>query len=310
MITIQEDVLLSPYTTFKIGGLARYFSQVTNIDEVKESLHWARANNQNVLILGGGSNVLIADSGYPGLVIHTSEVLPTIEDGYKMKVFSGCSLMTAVETSQQRSLAGLEYLSGIPGTIGGAVFGNAGAFGTAMKDVVSAVTAIHSQTFEEKIFSQKECEFGYRQSYFKRNPEWILVQVELSLKEGNASHLLMVMEDTLAQRNIKQRQDVKSAGSYFSNPVIEDRQLRKEFEDELGSKSRENRVPAGWIIDKAGLRGKRIGDAMVSEEHSNYILNVGRATSEDVVILESIIKQTVRDKYNVQLEREVRYVGF
>lgn len=309
MITIQENILLSPYTTFKIGGPARYFFQATDVESVKEALHWARENKQEVYILGGGSNILISDAGYRGLVIRLAEALPEV-DGDVMRVFAGCKLMTAVETAQEHGLAGMERLAGIPGTIGGATYGNAGAFGTEMKDITASVTAFHMHTVEERRFLHGECEFGYRQSYFKLHPEWVVAQVEVSLEEGKASHLLTIMEDTIAQRNAKQTQDVKCAGSFFINPVIENRELREEFETESGSESRGNKVPAGWLIDKAGLRGKRIGDAMVSEEHPNYILNVGRATAEDVVILESFIKQQVRDKYNVELQREVRYVGF
>jgi UDP-N-acetylmuramate dehydrogenase len=309
MITIQENVLLAPYTTFKIGGLARYFSQVSNIEGVKEVICWAQKQNQEIHILGGGSNVLISDSGYPGLVVHLAESVPVvIENG--LRVFSGCRLMTVVETAQQNGLAGIERLAGVPGTIGGATYGNAGAFGTEIKDVVTEVIAIHIKTLEEKKFSNKQCEFGYRNSYFKMNSGWIVAQVEVSLKEGNKDHLLTVMEDILEQRNAKQTQDVNSAGSYFINPVIEDEGLRREFEKESGAKSREKKVPAGWLIDRVGLRGKKIGGAMVSEEHPNYILNVGGATAEDVVILESFIKQQVRDAYNVELQREVRYVGF
>lgn len=309
MINVQENILLAPYTTFKIGGPARYFLQVSDAEGVKEALHWARENKQEVHILGGGSNVLISDSGYNGLVIRLAESMPDIS-GDILRVFSGCLLMSVVEVAQENALAGMEHLAGIPGTVGGATYGNAGAFGVEMKDIVASVTAVHLQTVEERRFLHGECEFAYRESYFKANPGWVVVSVEISLEAGDKGHLLTIMEDTLAQRNAKQTQDVKSAGSYFMNPLIEDVALRKEFEMESGSKSRGNKVPAGWIIDKAGLRGKRIGDAMVSKEHPNYILNVGRATAEEVVILESFVKQQVRDKYNVELQREVRYVGF
>lgn len=309
MIAIQENILLSPYTTFKIGGPARYYFEASDIQALKESLHWAREKKQEVYILGGGSNVLISDSGYSGLVIRLVETMPIVV-GDVVTAFAGCPLMMVVQVAQKNALSGMERMAGIPGTVGGAAYGNAGAFGTEMKNVVASITAVHLETVEEKRFLHGQCEFGYRKSYFKMNPGWIIAQVQVSLEEGDETELLTIMEDTMEQRNAKQTQDVKSAGSYFVNPVIEDEVLRREFEKESGSESREKKVPAGWIIDKAGLRGKKIGGAMVSSEHPNYILNVENATAEDVVTLESFIKQQVRDKYNVELEREVRYVGF
>lgn len=309
MIIPQEHILLSLYTTFKIGGPARYFFQATDVEGVKEALHWAREHKQKTYLLGGGSNVLISDKGFDGLVIRLGEAEPEArKDG--IRAFAGCRLMRVVEAAQKNGFSGTERLAGIPGSVGGAVCGNAGAFGVEIKDVVSSVLAVHAETVVEKTFSAQKCEFGYRQSYFKVHREWIVVSADFTLAAGDSEHLLTIMEDTIAQRNGKQLQDVKSAGSYFMNPVVESQELLQEFEKETGNTSRGGKVPAGWLIDKADLRGKRIGDAMVSEQHPNYILNVGRATAEDVVILESYVKQQVRDRFNVELQREVRYVGF
>lgn len=310
MDVIQENILLASYTTFGIGGPARYFLQAKNVQDVEEGLRWARKKNVEVYIFGGGSNILVADKGYGGLIIQLDKSVSVVENNI-LSVFAGCCLMAVVETAQQKGFSGIERLAGIPGTIGGAVSGNAGAFGVEIGNIVHRVTALNRGTLEKRDFSSSECEFEYRQSYFKMRPEWVIVSVEIVFSEkDDPSHLLVVMEDTLSRRNAKQAQNVKSAGSYFINPTIEDRGFRAEFELEVGVKSRDNRVPAGWIIDKAGLRGKRVGDAMVSEQHPNYILNVGHATAEDVAILESLIKHHVRDKYNVELQREVKYVGF
>ena len=309
MIIPQEHILLSQYTTFKIGGPARYFFQATDVEGVKEALHWAREHKQKTYLLGGGSNVLVSDAGFDGLVIRLGEAVPEVrKDG--IRAFAGCRLMSAVEAAQKNGFSGMERLAGIPGSIGGAVCGNAGAFGVEIKDAVSSVLAVHAETVVEKRFTVEKCEFGYRQSYFKVHREWIVVSADFSLAMGDTEHLLTIMEDTIAQRNGKQLQDVKSAGSYFINPVIEDEGLRRVFEEETGNVSRDKKVPAGWLIDRTGLRGKRIGNAMVSEQHPNYILNVGNATAEEVIILESYIKQQVRDRFNVELQCEVRYVGF
>lgn len=309
MVSVQENILLAPHTTFKIGGVAKYFVGVNNTPELKSALEWAASRSEKIFVMGEGSNVLIADKGIDGLVIFLRCSDMEVR-GANIWCFAGCKLMRLVETARDSALEGVEKLAGVPGTIGGAIRGNAGAFGMEINDTLTKVLAIHKETLEEKEFSPDECEFAYRASYFKKNPEWIVAEATFALAAGETSALRVVIEDTLARRNEKQDQSVQSAGSFFVNPVVEDKGLRREFEEEARTKSRGKKVPAGWLIDKVGLRGKKIGGAEVSNEHPNYIINAGNATAEDVIMLASYIKQQVRDTYNVELQREVQYIGF
>lgn len=309
MKTIQKDVVLAPYTTFKIGGPAKFFVSVSSTEEIQEALLWAREKEVPVFLLGGGSNILISDQGFQGLVIHLEESPPQVE-GNVIRAFSGTMLGSVVERARDASLSGMQNLAGVPGSLGGAVRGNAGAFGVEMKDIVSSVEAIERNTLEIQQFSNQECHFSYRMSVFKNREDWVVTEAQCTLVPGKKEDITQVMQETIQQRNDRQDQTAKCAGSFFMNPVVNNESLRKEFEDEAGSPCRENKIPAGWLIDKVGLRGKRIGDAMVSESHPNYILNVGEATAEQVIMLMSYIKQHVRHECEVQLMQEVQFVGF
>jgi len=308
-IDIQKNISLAPHTTFKIGGPAKEFVVVRTAEEIAEALTYAKKCELEVFLLGGGSNILVSDAGFDGLVIHLADVNPEVKET-AIHAFAGTSLERVVNTARDASLSGLQNVAGVPGTVGGAVRGNAGAFGTEMKDVVSRVTAVHRETFAIQAFSREECHFSYRMSVFKEGDEWVVAEAVFSLEAGEKEALTAHMENIVAQRNAKQDQSAWCAGSFFVNPVVENDGLRKEFEQEVGTSCREGKVPAGWLIDRAGLRGKRIGGAMVSENHPNYILNVENATAEDVLILASYITQHVRRDSSVQLMQEVQYVGF
>lgn len=308
-INIQENISIAPYTTFKIGGNARWFANVSNAEHIQEALFWAKEKQTKVFLLGGGSNILVSDNGFDGLVIRMEEGVPLVE-GSKITAFSGSILKSVVILAKDRSLGGMEYLYGIPGSVGGAVRGNAGAFGVEIKDVVSSVKVIERQSLEIITLTNTQCHFSYRSSVFKERGDMVVVEAVFSLKEGKKEELELRMEETDSKRNARQNQSAQCAGSFFVNPVVSNEALRKEFEKETGAISRENKVPAGWLIDRVGLRGKRIGGAMVSETHPNYILNAGGASASDVVMLMSYIKQQVRDKLGVELAQEVEFVGF
>lgn len=247
MINIQKNIPLAPHTTFKIGGPAKYFVEVKNKEELKEAMAWARDHHEEAFMMGEGSNLLIADAGVQKLVVLLG--CEGVEVKKKeIKCFAGCKLMHVVETARDNALQGMERMAGIPGSVGGAVRGNAGAFGTETKDVVREVVAIHRETLEERIFTNEECAFSYRMSYFKKYPEWVVAEAVFALSAGDNAQLDAIMKDTVAQRNAKQYQDVRSAGSFFVNPVVEDEALRKEFEQESGSESRGSKVPAGGLL--------------------------------------------------------------
>lgn len=308
MLNIQESVPMDKQTTFRVGGPARFFVEVKDVEELKEALRYAAENKLEFFILGGGSNLLVSDKGFDGLVIKIkfSEVQVMDE---MIEIGAGVPLAKVVRTAAEAGLAGMEWASGIPGTFGGAVRGNAGAFGGETKDVLESVQVLNAENLEIIECTQDECEYGYRSSKFKHNPHFVILSGRIRLKKGDAAEIQKKGQEIIAGRVAKQPQG-GSAGSFFINPVVDKDELIAEFEKEKGVKSKEHKVPAGWLIEKADLKGKRIGGAQVSDIHPNYILNVDKATAEDVIILSSFIKQQIRDKFGVQLREEVQFLGF
>lgn len=295
---ITENVPLAPFTTFEIGGAARYFCEVSDEAGVRDALGWAREKDVPFFILAGGSNVLIPDSGLDGLVIHiTSEKFKFTDEGLEAQ--AGCNLLSLIRAAGAEGKGGWEKLSGIPGTIGGAVRGNAGAFGPEIKDFVTWVRAINTKTEDVHEFSVSECNFEYRMSYFKKNPEWIILDVHVKLGESNPG----LIDETIKEREKRHIQNVKAAGSYFMNPVAP-QAIVNLFENEKQTKSRGGRVPAGWLIEKAGMKGAKLGGAQVSSQQANYIINADNATAEDVRELAQKVKGEVGRQFDVSLAEE------
>jgi UDP-N-acetylmuramate dehydrogenase len=309
MVRIEESVPLATMTTFQVGGPARCFASARDERELVEALSYAQERRLSVFVLGGGSNILFSDKGFDGLVVKVDDA--RIEaDGNRLTVGAGARLMDVVCFARDRSLSGIENLAGIPGSVGGAVRGNAGAFGAEIGSVVAEVRALDRNALEARVYSKEECAFAYRNSLFKARPELLVLSAVLELKPGNRDELAAIVEKTVAARESKHPQDVRCAGSFFMNPVVKDEELRREFERDSGLACKDDKLPAGWLIDHAGLRGKKVGGAMVSEIHPNYVLNVGGATAEDILILSSLVKQKVRTELGVQLREEVQMVGF
>jgi UDP-N-acetylmuramate dehydrogenase len=296
---IQENVPLGHLTTFEIGGTARYFVEVSGEKEIREALGWAREKGVPFFVIAGGSNLLIPDSSMEGLVIRViGEKFDLTEKGLEAQ--AGCNLLTLIRASAKEGLGGWEKLAGIPGTIGGAVRGNAGAFGPEVKDFVTWVRAINTKTEDVHEFSNAECEFDYRMSFFKKNPEWIILDVHVQLGESNPA----IIDETIREREKRHIQNVRAAGSFFMNPVAP-LHIVNMFEEEKKTKSRGGRVPAGWLIEKAGMRGAQLGGAQVSPQQANYIINEsGSATAEDVRELAQKVKDEVKRQFDVILTEE------
>lgn len=309
MIALQENIPLAPFTTFRIGGPARYYAEVSGAIEIAEILEYAEEHELPLYVLGGGSNVLFSEKGFPGIVVHVVDGGLHVS-GEKITAGAGVSLFDVVWKAKDAELEGIEKLAGIPGSFGGAVRGNAGAFGTEIGDVIVSVKTLDRHTGMVREYRQTECEFGYRTSLFKKNPQFVILSAEMKLLSGEKGMLERVIKETVAAREAKHPQDAKCAGSFFMNPEVKDEHLLQEFEKDTGMPSKGGKLPAGWLIDHVGLRGKRIGGAMVSERHPNYLLNTGTATAEDIVTLASLVKTKVRDELRVRLQEEVQYVGF
>lgn len=305
---MQRAHRLRHETTFEIGGVAEYFATATDEDDVRAALAGAQLLCAEVSVIAGGSNVLVADDGVSGLVL-------ALRGGsWKMKrnvlhAQCGTTLHTLVTETAARGFGGWEHLAGIPGSLGGAIRGNAGAFGREIKDVLHRVRALHLHTGEVRMFSKEECAFAYRTSIFKGANPWVLLDAEIKLVPRDKKVAIKHAEETLQEREKKHLQRVKAAGSFFTNPVAHPAVL-KQFETEKGVVARENRVPAGWLIEKAGLRGAREGGAISSMMHANYLVNeTGEATAQEVWRLAQRIAKAVHQYSSITLTPEVSLLG-
>lgn len=309
MLKLRENVSLAPFTTFKIGGKARYYGEVSGTIELAEMFDYAEKHKLPLYVLGGGSNTLFSDKGFSGIVVRVVDGGVKVM-GQKMIIGAGVPLLDAVLAAKDASLQGIEKLAGIPGSFGGAIRGNAGAFGAEIGTFVTSVKALDRSTGMVHEYSREECAFGYRMSLFKKRSHLVVLSAELRLMLGDSAELERIIKETRATREAKHPQAALCAGSFFMNPVVHNQHLLEEFQKDTGNPSKDGKLPAGWLIDHVGLRGKKIGGAQVSPQHPNYIVNTGNATAEDIVMLASLIKTRVRDELQVRLQEEVQCVGF
>jgi len=330
MLNIQKNVKLSEYSTFKIGGEAKEFVEVKNEKEFLEVINYVKENNLKFFILGGGSNVLFDDRGFEGIIIKISAPSPRRAQqggpalGWQdtsLEFWAGYSLSSLVNFARDNNLTGLEWAVGIPGTIGGAVRGNAGAFGGAMADVIAEVKAYDTSELKVVNYELKNCDFGYRDSIFKKNPELVIVSAKIKLEKGDKEKIKEKMKEILKKRSIKQPKDwIGSAGSFFKNPIVEDEKLRKKFsaqggpasgwEKKMKSRISDKRISAGWLIEEAGLKGEKFGNISVSDTNANFLINSGSGTMEEVLMAASIIKQKIRDKFGIEIQEEAKIVYY
>lgn len=300
---VLKDMPLAQFTTFKIGGAARYFTEVQNLREIREAIKFSRERSLPCHVIAGGSNLLVPDEGLDAHVIRIISSTYNIKES-AIEAEAGCDLFTLIRISAGAGLSGWEKLAGIPGTLGGAIRGNAGAFNTEIKDVLLELNALNIETNELRRFLKSECDFSYRHSFFKQHPEWIIISAKLSLVLGDRHASEIIIMQTIAERERRHLQNIRAAGSFFMNPIAP-REIVRLFEEEKKMQSRGDRVPAGWLIEKAGMKGARVGGAIASYQHADYIVNDGNATSEDVLHLSNIIKQKVRVHSGVTLLEEV-----
>ena len=297
-LTIPKDNILynedmKKHTTFKIGGPAECFIKIKTKEELKEILNIAKENKIPVTILGNGSNILVLDGGIEGITLTIQIEYINIENSnksneniYEIHVGGGYKLSKLAQICLKNEISGFEELSGIPGTIGGAVSMNAGAHGKEMKDIVEKIKCVDING-NEKEFSNEEANFEYRKSIFKGN-SYIVTEVVLNLEKGKKDEIKAKMDEYAQYRKTKQPIEYPSAGSTF-----------KRGKDYITAK----------LIDDAGLKGYSIGDAVVSTKHSGFVINKGNASAKDVLDLVKYIKDTIEEKFNKQIELEIEVVG-
>lgn len=287
----KEDILIeepmSKHTSFKIGGPVDFFLLPRTIEQLKESIDICKQNHIPYYIMGNGSNLLVKDGGFRGVIIQVYKNLSNLHiNGEIVEAEAGILLSTLSKKVCKVELAGFEFASGIPGTLGGAVCMNAGAYGGEINDVILSATVIDDKG-DIITIEKDDLELGYRTSIIQKN-NFIVVSAKLKLKKGNMNEINAIMDDLTDKRTTKQPLEMPSAGSTFKRPV-------GHF--------------AGKLIMDAGLRGYRIGDAQVSEKHCGFIVNLGNATAKNVLDLIEHIQEEVKSQFQVVLEPEVRIIG-
>ena len=309
---VKANEPLAKHTTFKIGGPAELILVVETTEKLVEALRYLDGEGISRFILGGGSNMLAGDEEHRGVFVKikttTTEILP---DG--LWADAGCSTVAIAQLSIQSGFTGFEWGVGVPGTIGGAVRGNAGAMGGEMNDSVASVLVYYNGEVSE--YSAAECEFSYRDSIFKHQSA-VILRVRLRLdKAGDVGGLKQAVQN-LQYRNKTQPQGFASTGCIFQNVVPSKIGLTKEKLLALFPEDAEkiakffaiDRIAAGWLVEKAGLKGTQVGGAAVSDVHGNFIVNLGGATASDVEQLIEQIKEKVYDKLGVEIEEEIQIV--
>lgn len=295
---VKSAQLLSRYTTIKIGGPAKYFIIVNQTDKLVDLLNFLSGEGIDYQILGGGSNVLFSDDGFAGVVIKI-ETSKLSVDGEVITSEAATLLSAIVQLASQNSLSGMEWASGIPGTIGGAVRGNAGAYGEDISKSIKEVEVWRDGRIV--LLTLEDCEFDYRTSVFKSNND-VILGVKIILKKDDQAQIAKKINDIFFERRGK-FPPYPSSGSFFKNIKISDWQGEKgELPDSFVERGM---IPAGWLIEQCGLKGFKFGEAGISEKHGNFIVNYGKASSSDILFIVDKVVGEVYNKYGITLEPEV-----
>jgi UDP-N-acetylmuramate dehydrogenase len=308
----KRDEPMAKRTSFRVGGNAKLHVTVPTSEALIEAVTAALELDIPFYVYGGGSNLLVNDEGYEGVMMQTGNRKTTIEEN-RVTAESGTITGLVARQSVDAGLTGFEWAIGVPGTIGGAVYGNAGCYGGEMKDVVLSVEVFDLNTHERRMLSNSECVFVYRGSMFKQHPHLIL-SVTLALKPATDIDAGKArMEEIMRMRKEKQPLDASSAGCAFKNFEFSDESaldILKRSVEIPESMIKNKSVSAGWLIDQAGMMGESVGDAQVSTKHGNFFLNKGKARAQDILALISRVKMKVRDEFGIELQEEVQLVGF
>ena len=287
-IAFSTETRLSDHSTFRIGGIAALTAFPKSTDEIICAIRAARETETDFITVGNGSNILFSDSGYNGLVIVTGKCGNFSVDGNIITADCGASFTRLATVAKDASLSGLEFAYGIPGTVGGAVYMNAGAYGGEVSDCLVSVKVYDDRTDTVSEYSKNECEFGYRTSIFAKSQHLTVLSARFELNFGDKNAIYEKMSENMKSRRDKQPLEFPNAGSTFKRP---------------------EGLFAAKLIDDAGLKGFRIGGAEVSSKHAGFVINRENATSYDVLRLIDHIKKTVYEKFGVMLECEIKVIN-
>lgn len=286
---LNINASLSSHTTFKIGGRAKYFIYPRSTIGLMRILELAKENNLEVKVFGKGSNILASDDDYEGMIICLDRYFSDFffEENGRCIAQCGASIILLAHEAMKKELSGLEFASGIPGTVGGALFMNAGAYKSEMKDIVKKAFVLKGN--QCVWMSVEEMELAYRTSIFQRERSWIVLAVELQLNKGDGVQIKELMDSRRKRRIESQPLNFPSAGSVFRNPET---------------------MPAWKCIEEIGMRGMQIGGAQVSEKHANFIINAQKASAADVAELIDLIQLKVKERFDIEMKTEVEYFNW
>lgn len=282
------DELISKHTTYKVGGKAKAIVYPDSVDNLIKLLKELKSLNENYKIIGKGSNLIFSSKDYDGVLINLEELKTFKIDGNIVTAEAGVSTVKIALETAKNNLSGLEFASGIPGTIGGGVFMNAGAYNSDFSNIIKEVKYL-DQDFNIKVIQNKDMKFSYRDSIFKEKKDMIIIEATMELNPKPYSEINEIILSRREKRIATQPLEYPSAGSVFRNPEL---------------------APAGKLIEDIGLKGYQIGGAKISEKHANFIINDGDATGEDIKALIDYIKEKVKNEYNVDLYLEQEEVNF
>ena len=284
---VLKNVSLKNYNTYKIGGNAKYLVKPYNIDNLIKLIDYLNNNNIKHLVLGGGSNIILPDEDYDGCIILLNNINNIDINERNVVVGAGISLNMFINKLIENNLSGLENIYGIPGTIGGAIKGNAGCHGSEISDYLKNV--IYLEDGVVKKLDKEKCMFSYRNSIFKNDKNKIILEATFELKNGNSDEMKNIIKENMKKRLMSQPLEYPNAGSVFKNP---------------------DGFSSGILIEDTGLKGYSIGGAYVSDKHANFIVNKGNAKSEDIINLINYIKNNVKEKYKIDLELEQEIIVY
>ena len=303
-LLLKRNVFLKPLSTFKIGGRAEYFLRAKKPDDLLEAVDWAKQNKTPHKVFAGGSNIVFPDGKLKGLLIQFLGGKIEIVKPRTIIVDAGISLKDVIQKSINLGLSGLETLSGIPGTIGGAVVGNAGAYGHSISEVVEKIEIWDGK--KRGWLSKKQCHFSYRESAFKEKGSHLILRAVLKFKKDKTQELKKISREIIKIRLKKYKPNLKCPGSFFKNVLLKD-VSKKALKLIDQTKIIEGKIPAGYLLEQVGAKGMKCGGIKIANFHSNLFINHGKGTMRDVKKLATILKKKVMKKFGILLEKEVKY---
>jgi UDP-N-acetylmuramate dehydrogenase len=305
-LAISRGTLLSRHTRFGIGGPAEVYAETSDEQSFIQAFQIARSAGANFRVIGDGTNLIVSDTGFPGIVLRfTAGAIES--EGARVRVQAGAELQALVDYCIDHGFKGIETMTGIPGSVGAAVYGNAGAYGHSIDERIERVRFFDGA--EIRVFTRAECEFRYRESIFKRHKDWVIFSAELEMSAAQPEGLRKTAADILKIRLEKYPPTMKCAGSIFKNLVLAELPdaVRRQVPERV---VREGKAPSAYFLEQVGAKGMRSGDIHVADYHANLIYNAGQGTARELCQIIGELKSRVRERFGLELEEEVQYVGF